>query len=176
MTPDTTRPTLVVARNLGLTQVEVTFSEPLAAPSATTAANYRIEGLDVTGAAFGASPHIVLLTTSPLTLGIGLHADRQRRAGRRRHAQHDSRRLPVYLHRQRSSRLRTSAARRLAGAATPVPGGVDVRGSGDFGGTADALQFAWQQRTGDFDVRARLADFDPTDPFAKAGSDGAREL
>ena len=50
-----------------------------------------------------------------------------------------------------------------------VSGGVDVRGSGDIGGTADALQFAWQKRTGAFDVRARVVRFDSTDPFAKAG-------
>jgi hypothetical protein len=51
----------------------------------------------------------------------------------------------------------------LPGTATPVAGGTDLSGSGDFGGAADAFMFAWKQRTGDFDERTR-GGFDSTDP------------
>lgn len=57
----------------------------------------------------------------------------------------------------------------LAGGMTAADGGVDVRGSGDLGGTADKFQFAWTPQAGDFDCQARLAAFTLTDPFAKAG-------
>lgn len=168
VTPDTTRPALVAARNLGLSRIEVTFSEPVAAPSALTAGNYQVTGnVTVSAAAFGTTPEVVVLTTSPLTLGASYS-------------------LQVSQVRDRAATPNTIVANAsltftvvdftpqdignppVAGGATPVANGVDVRGSGDIGGSTDSLQFAWQQRTGDFDMRVRVASFDPTDPFAKA--------
>ena len=63
--PDTTPPALLGARNRGTNQVEVTFSEPVAAPSATTPANYRLDGgVTISNAAFGATPDTGLLTVT----------------------------------------------------------------------------------------------------------------
>jgi hypothetical protein len=63
---DETGPTLVSAKRSSLdpTRVTVVFSEILDADSATTAANYGINGLIVNEAAAGGSPNSVVLTAS----------------------------------------------------------------------------------------------------------------
>lgn len=168
VTPDTTPPTLVSARNLGTTQVEVVFSEWVAATSALTTANYRLNpGATVTAAAFGSSQDTVILTTTALTLGTSYtltvsNVRDQAQAGN--------------VIAANTTRAFTAVeytptdigSPPLAGAATSVAGGTDVSGSGDLGGTTDAFTLAWKQRTGDFDERARVAAFDSTDAFAKA--------
>lgn len=168
VTPDATKPTLVRARNLGTTQVEVRFSEWVASPSALTAGNYRLnQGATVSVAAFGASQDTVILTTSALGLGASYtltvsNVSDQAQTGNVITA---------------NSTVTFTAAEYtpdeignppLAGAATTVAGGTDVSGSGDFGGSTDAFTFAWKQRTGDFDERTRVSGFASTDPFAKA--------
>jgi hypothetical protein len=169
VSPDTTPPLLLGARNQGLSQVEVTFSEAVAAPSATTTANYRLTGgVNVTSAAFGASPNVVLLGTSPLTLGAAYTltvtgvTDRAQTPNPIAPGANANFVVVEYT-------PQDIGAPPLAGGTTPVVGGADVRGSGDIGGQADSCQFAWVRRTGDFDMRGRLSAFDPTDPFAKAG-------
>ncbi len=42
-------------------------------------------------------------------------------------------------------------------------------GGTDIGGTSDAFQFAYQTRSGDFDLRVRVASLSLKDPWAKAG-------
>jgi len=169
VTPDTTPPAVSSVQNYGWTQLEVIFSEPVAAPSAVTPSHYRISGdVNVVGAVFGGSSNAVLLTTSAMRPGTVYTLTVE--------GVTDAAVTPnVVLPETRVEFVSTEYAPSdlggppLAGSATPVAGGVDVRGSGDLGGTVDALHFAWQHRTGDFDIRARLAGFEPTDPFAKAG-------
>jgi len=56
------------------------------------------------------------------------------------------------------------------GGAIAASGGYDVTGGGnDIGGTSDQFHFAYQERTGDFDVRVRVADLTISDPFVQAG-------
>lgn len=58
----------------------------------------------------------------------------------------------------------------LPGATVAVPGGFDVSGAGrTIGGTNDQFRFAWQERTGNFDVQLRLEAVTVTDPFVHAG-------
>lgn len=169
VTPDTTPPRLISARNLGPAQVEVVFSEAVAAPSATTVANYRLNnGATLSKAAFGTDQTTVILTTSVLTLGAAYTLEVS--------GVHDQAQSPNTLEAGATVGFvpaeytpQTIGNPPLAGSAVPRSDGVDVRGSGQLGGTSDACQFAWQQRTGDFDERTRLAAFDPTDPFARAG-------
>ncbi|MBM3881392.1 MAG: hypothetical protein FJ387_16980, partial [Verrucomicrobia bacterium] len=169
VTPDTVRPRLVEARNLGLNQVEVTFSEPVSAPSATTAANYRLDGgVGVTGAAYGGSAAVVILTTSTLSLGTlyTLTVD-----GVLDQAQVGNPIAPGSTVSFVAVEYATVDLGNppLAGVTTPVVGGMDLAGSGELGGTADTGAFAWKRVSGDFDERGRLAAFDPTDPFAQGG-------
>src|SRR5258708_2531548 len=58
----------------------------------------------------------------------------------------------------------------LNGSATPVSDGFDIQGCGkDIGGTTDQFQFAYQQRTGNFDVRVRVQAVDQVNAWTKAG-------
>jgi len=166
---DTVRPAIAGVQNIGTTQLEVRFTEPVSAGSATQSTNYQLSGgRSVTAAVIGAQPETVLLTTTAMTVGVGYTLTVN--------SVQDQAQTPNTIL-SNSQILFTAVdyaptdvgAPPIAGSSVSVVGGVDVRGSGDIGGTADAFQFAWQQRTGDFDLRARLADFDPTDPFAKAG-------
>ncbi|HNV00303.1 MAG TPA: lamin tail domain-containing protein, partial [Verrucomicrobiota bacterium] len=168
VSPDTTPPALVLARNIGLTQVEVTFSERVSAPSATTAANYKIDALGISSAAFGPSSNVIYLTTSPMILGAThtLTVNNVQDAAATPNAVSPNASIQFVVTDFATQDVGNPP---LIGDAGYVSGGVDVRGSGDIGGTADALQFAWQKRTGAFDVRARVVRFDSTDPFAKAG-------
>lgn len=168
VSPDTTPPALVLARNLGLTQVEVTFSERVSAPSATTATHYRIDGLNVGSAAFGPSPNLIYLTTSSMILGAAytLTVNHVQDAAATPNAVSPNASIQFVATDFTTQDVGNPP---LSGDVEYTSGGVEVRGSGDIGGTADALQFAWQKRTGAFDMRARVARFDSTDPFAKAG-------
>jgi len=72
---DTTAPTLVSARAVGSTGVQLTFSEPLDPTSARNAANYHLTGnVTVSAAVLGAAPgdNVVTLTTSQQPLGSTL--------------------------------------------------------------------------------------------------------
>ena len=167
--PDTTPPVLLGARNRGTNQVEVTFSEPVSAASGLDRANYQLDGgVTILSAAFDATPDVVLLTTSPLTLGVTYTLTVNHVKDRAQNANT----IPP------NSTARFTAVEYLpwdignpplAGAAQPVPGGVDVSGTGDIGGTSDQLQFAWKPLTGDFDLRARLDGVTVSDPFLHAG-------
>lgn len=66
--PDTTRPTIAAAGNVGDLQVAfVTFSEPVEPASATNVANYSISGgIAVLRAVFGFDGRTIILTTSPM--------------------------------------------------------------------------------------------------------------
>jgi regulation of enolase protein 1 (concanavalin A-like superfamily) len=53
---------------------------------------------------------------------------------------------------------------------TVLPEGLDVSAGGsDLGGTADQGEFFWVQRTGDFDVRVRVAGLTLADAWSEAG-------
>ena len=69
--PDTTRPTILSAVNLGEnTRVTVLYSEPVEAATATNAANYSLNfGASVSAVRFVGDTRTVLLETSPLNAG-----------------------------------------------------------------------------------------------------------
>lgn len=69
VTVDTTLPTITSVKPLGQTSLRITFSEPVADPSATTTANYQLSpATAVTAAALAADGFSVTLTTASQTL------------------------------------------------------------------------------------------------------------
>ena len=67
---DTNPPTILNVVNLGLTNVQITYSKTVEAASATNAANYVFtNGLAVTCAALNPDNQTVVLTTAPMTYG-----------------------------------------------------------------------------------------------------------
>ncbi|MHC1768021.1 MAG: lamin tail domain-containing protein [Verrucomicrobiia bacterium] len=167
--PDTTRPTLVAVQNLGSTTLEVAFSEAVSAASAGQVSNYRLSGgATVTTAGPGAAANLVLLTTGPLTFGTSYVLTV---SGVQDQAQTPNTILPDSTTTFTASEYAPQdiGTPPVPGSITSKSGGIDVEGSGDFGGAADNFHFAWERRTGDFDMRVRLESLEATDPFAKAG-------
>ena len=170
---DTTAPTLVGAQSAGLTQVQVSFSEAVSPASATNLANYAITNsagsINISQAILASSNTNVLLTAGPLqegatyTLVVNNVADRSS-AGNKIAANSKATFTAVSY---------TPAAignPQPAGSITPVAGGYDIRAGGNgIGGTADQLQFSYQPRAGDFDVKIRVAALSLSDPWAEAG-------
>lgn len=168
--PDTTPPTVTRILNLGTTSVEVFYSEPVEAASATKPSNYVFtNGVAVTGAVMGPDNASVILTTAPLAYG-------------------NTYALVINGVRDRATTPNTIALDTLAvftalpfspvdignppGASTVTTAGngVDVAGSGnDIGGTADQFGFGFTARTGDFDVMTRVEGLSLSDVWAKAG-------
>lgn len=167
---DTAPPTVARTVYVGPASLQIVFSEPVEAASATNPANYVItNGVEVIGATLGPDNLTVTLATEPLVLGnnyvLVLNGIRDRAT------------LPNGI--ATNSRILFVAAPfsiqpignpSPAGAIVGAGAGYDISGGGkDIGGTNDQFQFAYQTCSADFDVKARLAYLTPTDLFAKAG-------
>lgn len=170
VTPDSVRPALATLLNIGTTNLVVTFSEPVRNPGAITPANYAIDGaVSVRTAVSGATPNIVILTTTPMTLGVTYTLTVNNVTDRAVTPN------PVLPDTRMSFRALEYAPVEIgsppvAGGATAAGNGYDVSGSGlDLGGTFDQFHFEYAQRSGNFDIEVRLASFTPTDLWAKAG-------
>ena len=166
--PDVTGPTVVSVLNLSSSRVRVIFSERVEISSATQAGNYRLSGgLSVSGAAFLDDEKTIVLTTSAMTLG-------------------SSYALTVANVRDRAASPNSIGPGTVVdflavdyvpmdigtsgGTTAIVPGGYDVTGTGaDLGGKADQCQFAYEERTGDFDYRVRVESLTIAHPFVQAG-------
>lgn len=168
--PDTTPPTLVSALNFGRSTVRLIFSEPVALPGATNAANYSLDqGIAVTSVSVGADAETVLLTMDSLTFGTAYSLTVSEVTDRAFTPN------PI----QPGSTLQFTAvefapldigAPTLSGSSVAVPGGFDVTGAGtDIGGVSDQFQFAYQTRSGDFDFQVKVIGLGVTDPYARGG-------
>jgi len=167
---DNVPPTVSQIFNLGPTNVEIVFSEPVEAASATNFANYIFtNGSSVTGAAFYGTNTTILLTTSPLVYGsnyaVVINNVRDRAATPNTFATNT---LAVFVASQFASQDIGNG--QIPSVVTVVSNGVTVTAAGnDLGGEADQINFQYQLRTGDFDFTARLAGLGLSDLWAKAG-------
>jgi regulation of enolase protein 1 (concanavalin A-like superfamily) len=170
VTPDTTKPTLVKAQNVGTTSVTVTFSEPVASPSATTASNYSLSGgVSVSAAAFGADTKSITLTTSALTIGtpytLTVNNVKDRAATPN----------TILANSQLSFTAVDYAPADIGnpaqpGSSSPAGNGLHVVAGGtDIGGVSDQFHFDYQTRTGNFDLQVRVQSLGNTDLLAEAG-------
>ena len=168
---DTVRPTVTRVLNVGVYSVQVIYSEPVEASSATNLSNYVLtNGLGLTRAVLSAdNASVTLSTATPLVYGSNYT-------------------LVINRVRDRASSPNTIltnttvaftampyATQDIGGPPFPssltlVSGGLDVVGSGaDIGGYSDQFGFAFTIRTGDFDIAGRLAGLGLSDIWAKAG-------
>ncbi len=168
--PDTTPPRLVSALNFGRSTVRLIFSEAVALPEATNAANYGLDhGIGVTSVSMGADARTVLLATDSLSFGTAYTLTVSKVTDRALNPN------PI----QPGSTLQFTAVEyapldiggpALSGSSVSVPGGFDVTGGGtDIGGVSDQFHFAYQTRSGDFDVQVKVAGLSVTDPYARGG-------
>ncbi len=168
VTPDVTAPTVAVVRNLSAFTVSVAFDEPMELSSLVNPGNYKISGgIQITGASGTADGRSVILSTSSMVFGnsytVTISNLRDQAAS--------------------SNGISPGTARTFVaveyvpwdigvqgGTTTTVAGGFNLATtSEDLGDTTDQCHFAYQQRTGDFDMRVRLATLGISDPFVQAG-------
>ena len=170
VTPDIIPPSLVRAVNIGTTNVELTFSEPLEIAPATAPANYVFtNGIAVTAASLDASATIVTLTTGPLVFGSNycIVINRLR----------DQSSVPNTIVTNTMAAFLASPYTSLQiGNLAPgtglsiVPGGFNFSGAGAaVSGTVDQFQFAYEMRYGNFDIGVRIGSLDQIDALTQAG-------
>ncbi len=171
VTPDVTRPALVNVANYvtnGSPRVVVYYSEPVDPATATNTGNYSMAGITISAAVLTGEGRSVALTTSPLTFGssytITVNRVRDRAAAYN----------VIATNSQWTFQAQDFFLQNIgpAAAATIVftNGGLHMTaGNSEFNGTNDAFNFAWQQRSGDFDVKVRVARLDFADTWTTAG-------
>ncbi len=166
---DATRPMLAGALNQGATNVVVFFSELVEAATATNHLNYSLSsGVIVSAATLRTDNRSVLLVSTPLVIGsnyaVTVNNVRDRAAT-------PNTILPGSLTAFTAIEFFPQDIGGLptVSVVTPVPGGVNVTAGGlDIGGTNDQFSFSFQLRTGDFDVKARVARLDFADTWSEA--------
>ncbi len=169
ITQDTTPPTITRVQNIGTTNVQLLFSEPLAMAGATSPANFVFtNGTTVSSAQLDPSGTLVTLTTSPLTYGSNYWIVINN--------VHDLAATPNTIATNTTVVLFASiyASEDIGNpplsTVTPAGNGINVVATGsDIGGTADQFNFNNYSQTGDFDVAARVAGLSLSDIWAKAG-------
>lgn len=184
---DTNPPVLLQAQSLGLTTVEVDFSEKLAPASATNIANYAITGTNgspgISSASLDGTQKTVLLTVSAMTDGatytltVTNVTDQAAAANPVAANSHTNFVATVYM----PANVGGAA---LPGSQTAAGNWFNLSGSGtDLGGTSDQFQYSYVLQTGDFDVMVRLDSLTPVGAWTEAGmvvheglNPGAREV
>lgn len=169
--PDTVRPTIVRAVNEGPNRVLVSFSEPVDSVTGLNPANYALSSAVTISAAnlFAGDVRTVALTTSALVNGNSytLTVNNVR----------DTANTPNTIL-ANSQTTFTAAAftpwnvgiAAQQGSATAVSGGYNLTvTSAGISGTTDEFLFNYQQRTGDFDLGARVESLGNSDAWARGG-------
>ena len=148
-------PAVLSAVNVGLTNVQIVYSEMVAAANATNVANYIFtNGLPVTGALLNPNNQTVTLTTSPLTYGsnycLVINNVRDRAAAPNTIAPNTTvtfSALP-YIPQDLGNPS-------VASVVTAAGNGLNVTAAGsDFGGSLDQGNFSYQTVSGNFDIAA----------------------
>jgi len=161
---------VVQAINYETTNVDIIYSKPVAAASATNPANYVFtNGLAVTGAVLNPDSVTVVLTTAPLVYGSNYSLVIN--------GVQDRMNLPNTIATNTTVNFQALPYITQNIGNPPVIPAVAVVGNGlsvtsvgsDAGGTNDQGNFSYQPYAGNFDVCVRVANLGLSDIFAKAG-------
>lgn len=150
--------------------VTVSFSKRVVQPSATTIGNYGINnGVTVNSAQYGQSPNsnTIILGTSLLlpSTTYTLTVNNVRDSINQSIATDSQTNFTVLSFSQT-----TIGNVQPATTVTPVAGGFDITAGGtNIGGASDQFAFNYQQVTGDFDYKVRLASVSLADTWSQAG-------
>lgn len=169
---DTNPPVLLGALSLGLQEVRLMFSESMAGATATNTSNFTLSStngpLSILGARLEAGGTNVVLSVSNMvpgfqyTVAVSNLADRSA-AGNVLAATN----VQFYAISLIPVSIGDAA---LPGEIRPAGGGYDiVSGGSGAAGNLDQVQFGYQPRQGDFDIRVRVRSLDLSNPWAQAG-------
>ena len=157
VTPDTVRPRLLSAMNIGAGAVRLQFDEPVLPPSGAASSSFTLTGgVLAQGVTQGTGVDQLDVSTTPLTFGTSYSISA---SGVTDRAATPNPVLPGssvgFIALEFASQPIGQPA--AAGSISRVTGGFDLTGGGlDIGGSADEFQFAWQVQKGDFDIQARI--------------------
>lgn len=170
---DTNAPILLGARSSGRLQVVAFFSEKLAPASVTNLSNFSLSSsvgnLAFSDAVLDGSQTNLILTVSPMTPGVVytltvINLTDQSAAANRVAAGSQAQFTAASL---TPADIGNPAS---AGTVAPKADGYDISSSGtNILGSADEFTFAYEQTTGDFDLKVRVASLTLSDVWAKAG-------
>ena len=153
----------------GGNRIGARFSEDLNPVSATNPANYLVNGVAATNAAFGPDNQSIVLAIAGTTVGetftlnVNNVGDVMSNAAPCSATGMISPLMPKDIGTVGSNP-------RDAGSTVTFDGvGFDTTASGQMGGGSDGLQFVYETRTGDFDIRAQVARLDNASYYSEAG-------
>lgn len=179
---DTNGPTLVSATGMSLSSifvidgVQVEFSEPLLASTATNESNYSLSGpegnVGISDASWSfpitSGSSVLLTTAAPLTQGATYTLRVSNVRDRSTTANVIAPNSPISF--IAGFTLRVIGSATASSSVTAVPGGFDVQGAGrDIGANSDDFAFVSQFRTGDFDLQVRVDALGLSDGYSEAG-------
>ena len=168
--PDLTPPALILVQNDGSNLLVVIFSEPLEPASATNRFNYLLDrGVVVVAAALGADGRTVNLSVTAMVLGLThtLTVNNVRDRAAAANVITPNSQLVFAPSEYRPRDIGNPPQSTVISLTTNGPS--ITAGGRDIGGAADQFHFSYQQRTGDFDVQARIEGLSLSDIWAKAG-------
>jgi hypothetical protein len=170
VTRDLVPPSVVQTLNLGLSAVQLIFSEPVEEASATNEAAYAFtNGLRIFSASLDTDQLTVTLKTGPLTYGsnYSLVINGVRDQAFIPNTIPPNTLAQVMVRPTVSDDIGNAS---IATVVTRLTNGLNIAAAGkDIGGTADQFNFNDQSYSGDFDVMLKLAGLDSSDLWAKAG-------
>ena len=169
---DVLAPSILAVELVGLSQVEVFFSERVDPGSATVLSHYQITHetgvIAITAASPGSGPESVILEVEPLvegvtyTLSVSGVMD-QSAAGNVIEPGSSASFSPLLV------TPVSIGSSPIEGEVLPTDGGYDIRARGNgIGGPGEQFYFAHQPRSGDFDLQVRVQSLGLTDPWAEA--------
>lgn len=170
---DTNRPVLVRAQELGLAQVQVSFSEPVASAGATNISNYALSGTNG-GVAINRAGLDVWQTN--VVLDVGALVDGAAYTLTVNNVTDQSHAANAIAPNSRAQFVASTYALLAIGNPT-LPGtqvaagnGYDIAAAGSgIGGAADQFSLSYQLRNGDFDLAVRLQGLALADAWSQAG-------
>ncbi len=175
--PDLTAPSLLNAvSSIYLTNVTLLFSEAITEATATNLANYHItnltsgQALTITAATLMPNLSNVVINTSLQSNGATYILVVSNIRDRSQAANVTPPNTSFSFIAQASFNVASVGSGTPAASWATVPDGFDLSGGGnDIGGTSDQFPFLYQTRSGNFDVRVRVAGISLSDIWAKAG-------
>lgn len=172
--PDTNAPAILRVNNQGLAAVEVRYSEVMDAASATNLARYRLEGpagaVAASSAVLDAAGVTVTLAVDPLVVGSNYVLTVANVTDRAATPNPISPNPSVVGFQATPYFISDVGSPVLPGSIQGLPGGYAFSADGGgIGGARDQFTFAYERRSGDFDVQARVAGLSLANMWSKAG-------
>jgi regulation of enolase protein 1 (concanavalin A-like superfamily) len=167
---DTNPPTVVQALNIGMTNVEIVYSKPINASSATNIGNYAFtNNLAITAASLDADSETVILTTAPLVYGSNYSIVINGIT--------DLASIPNMIAANTTVNFNASpylpydiGNPSTESTVNYTTNSLEITTeSGNFGGTTDQGNLSYQVYSGNFDVSVRVASLGLSEIFAQAG-------